>query len=415
MIAKILFFTSLAMIFYVYLGYPLLIGVIGKIRNRRINKSGIEPEVTILIAAYNEEENIGSTLKNKLELGYPKDRLEIIVISDGSTDNTDEIVKRYESEKVRLIRQEPRAGKTSALNLAVPEAMGQIVLFSDANSLWDPHALRSLVANFADPEVGYVTGKMIYVNPDGNPTGDGCTAYMRYENFLRRVETRAGSVVGVDGGIDAVRKELYRPMNQDQLPDFVLPMKVIDQGYRVVYEPKAILKEATLKDASDEYRMRVRVALRSFWALRDMRHLLTFTRSLSISNDPTSHLPNFPTFLSYSNGSTSHPPNFTSSFLYSWQLWSHKVLRYLCFVFLIGAYLTNLYLYNQGLFYKLLFVFQTAAYLAALLAPILEKQNIRISLIRLCHYFVLINIASAHAFIKFLLGKKQVMWTPRKG
>ena len=174
------------MIFYVYLGYPLLIGVIGKIRNRRINKLGIEPEVTILIAAYNEEENIGSTLKNKLELGYPKDKLEIIVISDGSTDNTDEIVKRYESEKVRLIRQEPRAGKTSALNLAVPEAMGQIVLFSDANSLWDPHALRSLVANFADPEVGYVTGKMIYVNPDGNPTGDGCTAYMRYENFLRR-------------------------------------------------------------------------------------------------------------------------------------------------------------------------------------------------------------------------------------
>ena len=336
MVAKIIFYASFVMILYVYLGYPLLIAVIGSVRNRSIKKGAFEPEVTILISAYNEEENIEKTLKNKLLLDYPKGKLEVIVISDGSTDNTDMIVKSFKAEKVRLIRQEPRAGKTSALNLAVPEAGGEIVLFADANSMWDQNALRRIMDNFADPEVGYVTGKMIYVNPDGNPIGDGCTAYMRYENFLRSSETLAGSIVGVDGGIDAVRKKLYGPMKADQLPDFVLPMKVIEQGYRVVYEPKAILKEAALKDASDEYRMRVRVSLRSLWALRDMRHLLGFTPS---------HCPNC---------RTSHLPNFTPSFLYAWQLWSHKILRYLAFVFLIGAYLTNLILYKQGTLYSVL-------------------------------------------------------------
>ena len=138
---------------------------------------------------------------------------------------------------VHLIRQEPRAGKTLALNLAVGRAKGEIIVFSDANSSYSPDALRCLVENFNDPEVGYVTGKMIYTNPDGSPVGDGCTAYMKYENFLRTLETRIGSMVGVDGGIDAVRKSLYRPMNPDQLPDFVLPLRVVEQGFRVVYEP----------------------------------------------------------------------------------------------------------------------------------------------------------------------------------
>ena len=129
---------------------------------------------------------------------------------------------------------------------------------------------------FTDPEVGYVTGKMIYTNPNGDAIGDGCTTYMRYENFLRVTETRAGSIVGVDGGIDAVRKSLYRQMAPDQLPDFVLPLNVVEQGFRVVYEPQAVLKEPALQNTGDEYRMRVRVALRSFWALKDKRHMLSF-------------------------------------------------------------------------------------------------------------------------------------------
>jgi cellulose synthase/poly-beta-1,6-N-acetylglucosamine synthase-like glycosyltransferase len=393
LISKFIFFVSLLMIFYIYLGYPILAFVISIVRNRKVRKGGHEPKVTILIAAYNEEDCLQATLINKLDLDYPKENLEIIVISDGSTDRTDDIVKKYEDERVRLIRQEPRAGKTSGLNMAVPEATGEILVFSDANSLYAQDALRHLVENFVDPSVGYVTGKMVYTNQDGTTIGDGCNSYMKYENLLRRVETRLGSVVGVDGGIDAVRKELYQPMNPDQLPDFVLPLKIVAQGYRVVYEPEAILKEPSLKSPKDEYRMRVRVSLRALWALWDMRHLLTFR-----FGDAPSHL-----------------GPFSPSFIFSWQLWSHKVLRYLCFIFLITAYVFNLTLWTEGGLYKLFFILQNMAYVAAIASPILEKRGCHIRFLYLLNYFVLLNLASTHAFIKFMLRQKQVMWTPRKG
>jgi cellulose synthase/poly-beta-1,6-N-acetylglucosamine synthase-like glycosyltransferase len=237
------FFVSLIGLVYIYIGYPFLIFILGKIFSKPVSKAEINIPVTILIAAYNEEGDIEATVRNKLEQEYPSDLLEIIIISDGSTDRTDEIVNSIQDPRVRLLRQEPRAGKTSALNMAVPHAKGEILVFSDANSISAPDALSKLIQNFSDPGVGYVTGKMVYTDPDGTIVGDGCTAYMKYENFLRRIESRLGSVVGVDGGIDAVRKKLYRPMNPDQLPDFVLPLKIVEQGYRVVYEPEAILQE----------------------------------------------------------------------------------------------------------------------------------------------------------------------------
>ena len=190
----------------------------------------------------------------------------------------------------------------------MPFATGEVVLFSDANSLWDRYVLRHIVRNFADPKVGYVTGKMIYIKPDGSAVGDGCSFYMSYENLLRTAETNVKSVVGVNGGVDAIRNELYRPMNSDQLPDFVLPLRVVEQGYRVVFEEKAITSEVSLKDGRDEYKMRVRVALRSFWALWEMRQMLSIKKYK----------------------------------FFAVQLWSHKVLRYMAFVFLTVAYLANL-------------------------------------------------------------------------
>lgn len=381
MVLTILFLFSLAGLCYVYVGYPLIIHLLARWKVRPVGTSAIEPTVTIVIAAYNEAASIAATISNKLALDYPTEKLEIIVISDGSTDGTDSIVEGFAGERVRLIRQEPRAGKTSALNLAVPTAGGEILVFSDANSLYDPQALRRLVANFADPHVGYVTGKMIYTNPDGTLIGDGCSAYMKYENFLRAAESGFGSVVGVDGGIDAMRKALYRPMQSDQLPDFVQPLKVIEQGYRVVYEPEALLMEPTLNTSKDEYRMRVRVALRAFWALHDMRQLLFFR---------------------------SNP-------LFSWQLWSHKVLRYLCFVFLLSAFVSNLFLVGSGWFYQLLFVLQCAFYGLAVATPALEARGYAPGPVGFVRYFVLLNLACAQAFVKFLLRRKQVTWTPRKG
>jgi len=340
-----------------------------------------EPMVTIVIAAYNEEESIGATIENKLALDYSREKLEVLVISDGSIDRTDAIVGSFAARNVRLLRQEPRAGKTSALNLAIPQATGEIIVFSDANSIYAPEALTKLVANFTDTEVGYVTGKMIYANPDGTSIGEGCSAYMNYENWLRETETHLGSVIGVDGGIDAMRKVIFRPMNPDQLPDFVQPLKVVEQGYRVIYEPEALLWESTLKEAVDEYRMRVRVSLRAFWALFDMRKLL---------------LP-------------WHDP------LFAWQLWSHKVLRYICFVFLIAAYASNALLLSDGFLYRTLFVLQNGGYIIAFIAPFLERNGMKSRPLTFARYFLLLNLAAAHAFGKFVLGKKQVMWTPRKG
>jgi len=379
--AELTFFLSLFFIFYVYAGYPLLAVLLGAILNRRVKSADITPEVTILIAAYNEEDSIKATISNKLALDYPAEKIEIIVISDESTDNTDAIVNGINDPRIRLLRQELRTGKTSALNFAVPLAKGEIIVFSDANSLYAPDAVRRLVADFADQQVGYVSGKMIYANPDGTPIGEGCSAYMKYENALRSLENRLGSIVGVDGGIDAVRKALYRPLNVDQLPDFVQPLKIVEQGYRVVYEPHALLWEHSLKDSADEYRMRVRVSLRALWALYDMRQLLA--------------------------------PGINT--LFAWQLWSHKVLRYLCFIFMAGAFGANALLVGSNQYYSAFFAWQIAFYLLALFAPYLERIGISGRLITFSRYFLLLNVAAAHAFCKFILGKKQIIWTPRKG
>jgi glycosyltransferase involved in cell wall biosynthesis len=378
---KLIFFLSISLLLYVYLGYPLFAYLWAKWRRDCVNKGELEPTVSILIAAYNEEKSIAETICNKLELDYPAEKLEIIIVSDGSTDQTDFIVQKFTEKNIRLLRQEPRAGKTSALNMAVPLAKGEIIVFSDANSLYDPLVIRKLVANFADRRVGYVSGKMIYTNSDGSFIGDGCSAYMKYENFLRSVETDMGSIVGVDGGIDAMRKDLYCPLTADQLPDFVQPLKVVEQGYRVIYEPMALLKEASLTKSVDEYRMRVRVTLRALWSLYDMRHLLFFRGNQ----------------------------------LFSWQLWSHKLLRYLCFVFLITAFISNLMLLGSSWIYNFCFTFQCGVYITALFAPVIESSGFSSRVVVFIRYFVLLNLACAHSVGKLLLRQKQVIWTPRKG
>jgi len=378
-----IYFLSFFILIYIYLGYPIVGYLLSHIYKKDIATASYEPTVTILIAAFNEERHIKVTIENKLELDYPKDKLQVIVVSDGSTDRTDEIVRSFAERGVMLIRQEPRKGKTSALNLAVQRAHGDIIVFSDANSLYNKDSLKYLMENFADPSVGYVTGKMVYVNPDGTTVGNGCSAYMKYENLLRSYEARIGSVVGVDGGIDAVQKKLYREMNPDQLPDFVLPLKVVEQGYRVVFEPRALLEEEALKSPEDENRMRVRVSLRALWALLDMRSLLNPFR--------------------YG--------------IFSFQLFSHKVLRYLGIVFIVLLYLSNfiIIIWHRSWFYKVAFIIQNIAIALALVSHFLEKTGKSSGILYILNYFYLINISAGQALFKFILGKKQVTWTPRKG
>jgi cellulose synthase/poly-beta-1,6-N-acetylglucosamine synthase-like glycosyltransferase len=382
------FWFCILMLAYVYAGYPLLCWLLSRLGASRapeppmVPPAGTEPSVSILIAAYNEAAHIAATLENKLSQVYPEQKLEILVVSDGSEDATDERVRAVAAERgggrLRLVRQEPRAGKTAGLNRLVALARGELLVFSDANSLWAPRALRHLVAPFGDPAVGYATGRMVYRAPDGSLSGEGCSLYMRYENQLRAWETRLGSVVGVDGGIDAVRSELYRPMRPDQLPDFVLPLAVRRSGYRVVYQPAALLYEDALGAAREEFRMRVRVTLRALHALRDMRGLL----------DP------------FRFG------------LYSWQLLSHKVLRYLAPLFQAGALVANCVLAFGSPAWGALLVLQVAFYLAAAAGLLLPRMPWRGALMPAA-YLCLINAASAFAWWGFLRGKRQVIWRPR--
>lgn len=373
-----IFWFSVGVIVYVYAGYPLCLYALARLRSDPPRRAAFQPMVTIIIPAYNEAKVIAATIENKLALDYPAEKREIIVVSDESSDGTDDIVRGYADCGVALLRQEPRQGKTAGLNRAVSMARGEILVFSDANSMYAPDALTHLVSNFADARVGYVTGKMVYTDAEGTVVGDGCSAYMRYENSLRAMESDIGSLVGVDGGVDACRRSLYRDMRADQLPDFVLPLSVVSQGYRVVYEPRALLKEHSLTTGAAEYRMRVRVALRAMWALRDMRHLLNVARFG----------------------------------VYSWQMFSHKVLRYLVIVPMVAALVTNLLLIHVP-FYLVLFVGQVAFYLLAWKGS--QGGGNQPVYVSLPYYFTVLNLACGHALYRFLKGEKQVLWTPRVG
>jgi cellulose synthase/poly-beta-1,6-N-acetylglucosamine synthase-like glycosyltransferase len=377
------FWLCLAVGLYPYAGYPLCVALLHLVRARPVRAAPITPRVTVIISAYNEAEHIEATVLNKLSQDYPHALLDVMVASDGSTDDTDAVLARLARQDPRLgfFRQQPRSGKTAALNSLIERTEGEIIVFADANSMYRLDTVRRLVAPFADPDVGYVTGQMVYVDPHGSLIGDGCSAYMRYENLLRRYETDIGSIVGVDGGVDAVRRSLYRPMRPEQLPDLVLPLAVVEQRHRVVFAPDAVLEEESLSEQSAELRMRIRVALRAFWALRDQRALL----------NPL-HYP-----------------------LFSWQLVSHKLLRYMSFLPLAIAAILNWLLLGHGAVYQLLAAAQSAAVALVLLAVYGPRRLRDVGVAHYCYYFVLLNWASAVAFTRFVRGEKQVLWQPRTG
>jgi cellulose synthase/poly-beta-1,6-N-acetylglucosamine synthase-like glycosyltransferase len=382
---EIIYFLIIFIILYTYIGYPASMWIAARLVRVR-NSDGLteyQPAVSIMIAAYNEEQSIYSTVMNKLDLDYPKDKLEIVVISDCSSDRTDEICQEIclIDKRVRFLCQAKRGGKTAALNHAVQTAKGEIIVFSDANSIYRKDALLHLVNRFKEERVGYATGHMVYLKVKGNSVEEGCSSYIRYENFIRTAESRAGSVVGVNGGIDAVRKELYEKISEDLISDFVIPLLVVEKGYRVVYEPKAVLEEYALTDTSKEFKMRVRVIVRAFHALRYMKSLFNVFK--------------YPVF--------------------SYQLICHKLLRYMIPEFLLCLYVINIVLYQNSLYYKILFWGQSIFYGAAIAGYLLQRMGRESKLFYIPFYFSLINVAAGKALIDYLKGKRQVTWQPRGG
>jgi len=377
---EVVFWVAVFLIAYPIVVYPAILLVLGRLSPWPVRRAPQWPTVTILIPAYNEASSISSTLENKLALDYPRERLQILVVSDGSTDGTDEIVKGFASRGVELLRQEPRRGKAAGINLALGHARGEILVFSDANSSFEPDAVRFLVESFADPLVGYVTGRLSFAGAEGNVAG-GIGAYMAYENALRRLETRFDSVIGVNGGIDAMRRSLYVEVPQTQLTDFILPLRCIEAGFRVVYDARAASVERANATAETEFRMRVRVALRGLHALSFMRSLL---------------------------GPRRRP---RAAFC----LWSHKVVRYTAPTLLPLALAAALWLAPASALYRWLAGLQIAGYLLAALslAGALPRPLVRVA--RIPAYLVLSSAAFGTALYRWLRGDTMATWKPRGG
>jgi biofilm PGA synthesis N-glycosyltransferase PgaC len=250
---EVVFWLSLIFVVYTYFGYPVLLVIMVKLWGKPVDKKEFTPSVTMIIAAHNEEQTIRKKLENALDMDYPKGKFDIIVMSDGSSDRTDDIVREFFNRKVRLIRVPERSGKAHAINTAVPEAQGEIILFADARQYYDKNAIIELVRNFNDSKIGAVSGELYLVNHDGRGVGEGVGTYWKYEKLLRKMESRLYSTSGATGAIYAIRKDLYRQIPDDTiLDDVVIPMNVVLSGYRVVFEENANAYDKVASTAKQE-------------------------------------------------------------------------------------------------------------------------------------------------------------------
>src|SRR5262245_50419403 len=245
LIAQITFLMVIASIGYIYIGYPVLMFVLSRLFRQPVRRATIVPRVSMIIAARNEEESIAIKLENALSLDYPSDKFEIIVASDASTDRTDEIIRGFSDRGVILHRQELRQGKTRAQHRAVSVSSGDILIFSDATTMYERDVIHTIVRNFADPNVGCVGGQLVYVNSKSSPIGKGCRSYWNYEKMIKGWESAFGSLIGVSGCLYAVRRSCHAKLASDMIDDFVIATEIQLQGLRTVYEPEAISKEDT--------------------------------------------------------------------------------------------------------------------------------------------------------------------------
>ncbi|HEX8775499.1 MAG TPA: glycosyltransferase family 2 protein [Pyrinomonadaceae bacterium] len=375
---ELVFWLSVAALVYTYAGYPLLVAIVSRLRPRPVRRAPNVPSVSVIITAYNEERDLRAKLENTLALDYPKELMEVIVASDCSTDRTDEIAREFAARGVRLHRQRERLGKTAAQNAAVSVARGEIILFSDATTLYSADVLKVMMPSFSDESVGCVAGRLIYVDPSASSVGHGARSYWGYETFLKTHESRACSLIGASGCLYAVRRTAYVPLYPEACSDFLIATKMVEQGLRAVYEPGAVCTEETNRQARKELSMRVRVITQTFTDLWRHRFMMN---------------------------------PFRSGF-YAVELFSHKVMRYLVPVFLVTLLVASIVLAPGSPFYLLVLVSQLAFYLAALCGWVLERSGANIRLLALPQYFVLANVASLVAFYKFLRGERYARWEP---
>jgi cellulose synthase/poly-beta-1,6-N-acetylglucosamine synthase-like glycosyltransferase len=370
----LIFWSSLALIIYAYLGYPLILLILRPLLYRPVSKGVCKPGIDMIIPAYNEERVIAAKIRNSLALDYPREKLNIIVISDASMDATDDIIQGFTEEGVSYLRQEKRRGKAAALNRGLAHAEKDIVVFTDASILLARNALQQIARPFHEPQIGCVSGED-HIQEGGG--GEGL--YGRYELFLRNLESKVNSVVGASGCFYAQRRSLCHPFIEGMAPDFLSVLATVESGYRAVTCPPAVGYMSTVSIPQDEYSRKVRTFIRGITTL------LYFKKMLN---------------------------PFKYGF-FAVELISHKLMRWFSGLFLIGLFLSNLLLLNKPL-YGVFFLLQFVFYITAIIGWIKPEMLNRIRALKIPFYFCLVNAAALSAWVRYFRGIRQEIWEPSK-
>jgi len=375
MIVQFIFNVSLFIVLYTYIGYPLLLLMLGKIMHKKVNKQEILPQVSILVSAFNEEKNIESKLLNYFELDYPNDKIEIIIGSDGSNDGTNKIIASYLSKGVVFRSFPHRRGKPSVLNDLVSIAKGDIIVFTDARQKIAKNAIRELVSNFFDHQVGCVSGELIFMQEGSSDVGNAMGLYWNYEKSIRSLESSLGSMVGATGALYAIRKKLYAVVPSNLLLDDVfIPLKVVGTGYRAVFDASAKVYDTVSQTCDQEYTRKIRT-LAGNWQLL---HMFLF---LNNSFDK----------------------------LFVWQLISHKFLRLLIPLLLFMLIVSNILLVSNYIFRIFAFI-QFLFYFMVFVGYVLSKTRNTVSFLKFPYTFFLLNSAILEGFIAFITKSQKVTW-----
>lgn len=388
MLLALIFWLSAICILYTYFGYPLILAFLAKARHQTSLFSVNIPYVTLLIAAYNEETVIENKIKNCLALEYPRDRFQILVVTDGSSDDTPEIVRKYAASGVELVHQPERRGKMAAINRALPFAKGEVVVFSDANNYYLPDTIIELVTPFCNPDIGATTGSKVIIEGDGN-LGASEGLYWKYESFIKKQESRLGSCTSASGEILAIRKSAYiTPPDTIVNDDFFLAMQVIRQGLRFVYVPQAKSYERVSPTAEDEVKRRTRIIAGRYQAISMADKLLPFNRPFLV-----------------------------------WQIISHKFLRPLVPFFMIGMAVsntlallfppdTNNFFYLGKPFSIIMLCLQVLFYLLAWIGSRYKfgEKNKIARVLYLPAFLTNSNFAALKGFIQFMRGHQSHVW-----
>jgi len=384
----IFLWTCLFIISYTFIGYGLLLYVLIRIKRSFSRPKNLLPEaalpsVTLLVAAWNEEAMIIDKIKNTLQLDYPKQRLQIIFITDGSTDLTPELVSTY--EEILLMHNGNRHGKMAAIKRAMPYVKGEIIVFSDANTFLNREALRELVKHYQDKKVGAVAGeKRILVNQHADASSAGEGFYWKYESRLKKWDYELYSNVGAAGELFSIRASLYEPIESDTIiDDHMIAMRIAEKGYLIAYEPAAYASETASENTAEELKRKIRIAAGGIQSIL----------RLKVAANPF------------------HYPILTFQYL------SHRVLRWTITPFLLVlAFMANIWIVSQhgDQFYSLLLIAQCAFYTLALLGLLMERKNIRIKALFIPYYFCMMNYAVAAGILRYINQNQSAAWERSK-